>query len=701
MENSISRQNVNVNVRAIVNDPNVTVQYKTKILQKNVVGGVNTLVPAMISEANVKYVIKYDYVLSENITIPDNCILEFDGGSLSNGTLIGTNTQIKTQKTAIFTGITIAGTWNVPEIYGDWFSDVTNNNVIREVFNLTHSDINNIVNIGTGTHYINFSEEDESGININSNTTVLINGTISIRANSFESYNIININESNNIQIIGGTIEGDKLTHTGETGEWGHGIRIFSSSNITIKDVKVKDCWGDCIYVGGLADYSNSAQIVISNCELDNGRRQGVSITKAEQVIVENCRISNISGTAPQSGIDIEPNSGGFISGIKLVQNAISNCAGAGITVKNTRVINAGNVDVSNNVINNCGEEGIYVVGYFDKPITIKHNAISGYGTYGMFFRVQSITISEVEYSGINSIEAINNSIYNTKENSIYGLYTVGEIYNLNIFGNTFDSCEIRTAGNFDNNTINSETKRCYFYGNVSNSNIVCGAIAVNAKATFSSNNIVCRRIECTENGTLFIGNDIECTNPYNDEHNYIYSIKLKNDAVLNGNTINGTITTGSRCSISNNNITLQSYDNVIGINLNSNCKLSNNEILLSKNEENVFKAITSSKVGVLISNNSFIYSTLSVICATFHEVTNDVLVLFKDNYYNLTRDRAVSGNMYSSQPRVIISDGYNLYTGTTRPTYPTKGEDFFDETLGKPIWWNGTDWVDATGATV
>ena len=89
------------------------------------------------------------------------------------------------------------------------------------------------------------------------------------------------------------------------------------------------------------------------------------------------------------------------------------------------------------------------------------------------------------------------------------------------------------------------------------------------------------------------------------------------------------------------------------------------------------------------------------MICATFHEVTNDVLVLFKDNYYNLTRDRAVSGNMYSSQPRVIISDGYNLYTGTTRPTYPTKGEDFFDETLGKPIWWNGTDWVDATGATV
>ena len=85
MENSISRQNVNVNVRAVVTDPNVTVQYKTKVLQKNVVEGVNTLTPAMISEANTKYIIKYDYTLSDDITIPANCILEFDGGSLTEG----------------------------------------------------------------------------------------------------------------------------------------------------------------------------------------------------------------------------------------------------------------------------------------------------------------------------------------------------------------------------------------------------------------------------------------------------------------------------------------------------------------------------------------------------------------------------------------------------------------------------------------
>ena len=40
---------------------------------------------------------------------------------------------------------------------------------------------------------------------------------------------------------------------------------------------------------------------------------------------------------------------------------------------------------------------------------------------------------------------------------------------------------------------------------------------------------------------------------------------------------------------------------------------------------------------------------------------------------------------------------------GDTRPilTADDKGFQFFDETLGKPIYWNGSAWVDATGTPV
>jgi hypothetical protein len=47
-----------------------------------------------------------------------------------------------------------------------------------------------------------------------------------------------------------------------------------------------------------------------------------------------------------------------------------------------------------------------------------------------------------------------------------------------------------------------------------------------------------------------------------------------------------------------------------------------------------------------------------------------------------------------SSQPR---------QGGTTanRPSSPDNYEFYFDTDLNKPIWWNGSNWVDATGTTV
>ena len=98
MSNTIapgSSADVNVKVTALTTNSNVPVTYKTIILKKNLVNGVNTLTQEMMSATNTKYVIKYDYVLGEDITVPDNCILEFDGGSISgNNTLTLTKTHI-------------------------------------------------------------------------------------------------------------------------------------------------------------------------------------------------------------------------------------------------------------------------------------------------------------------------------------------------------------------------------------------------------------------------------------------------------------------------------------------------------------------------------------------------------------------------------------------------------------------------------
>ena len=118
MSNSIapgSSADVNVKVTALTTNPNVPAQYKTIILKKNLVNGVNTLTQESMSSTNTKYVVKYDYVLGENITVPDNCILEFDGGNIANSTensysLIGTATKvINLYNYTIFSNITPTG----------------------------------------------------------------------------------------------------------------------------------------------------------------------------------------------------------------------------------------------------------------------------------------------------------------------------------------------------------------------------------------------------------------------------------------------------------------------------------------------------------------------------------------------------------------------------------------------------------------
>jgi hypothetical protein len=42
-------------------------------------------------------------------------------------------------------------------------------------------------------------------------------------------------------------------------------------------------------------------------------------------------------------------------------------------------------------------------------------------------------------------------------------------------------------------------------------------------------------------------------------------------------------------------------------------------------------------------------------------------------------------------------------FSGTTenRPTTTFKGFQYFDTTLGKPVWWNGANWVDSNGTVV
>lgn len=62
------------------------VSYKTVVLFQNISESRNRLTQAMIDRhgRNTKFVVKWNYVLDEDIVMPEGCLLEFDGGSIAN-----------------------------------------------------------------------------------------------------------------------------------------------------------------------------------------------------------------------------------------------------------------------------------------------------------------------------------------------------------------------------------------------------------------------------------------------------------------------------------------------------------------------------------------------------------------------------------------------------------------------------------------
>lgn len=95
-------------------------------LRKNISDGKNLLVQTMLPSASTIYIIQYDYDLNgATINIPSNCVLNFQGGSLKNGKIVGDNTVIKADLEQIFhTDMSFGGTFKIRKSYPEWFGAI-------------------------------------------------------------------------------------------------------------------------------------------------------------------------------------------------------------------------------------------------------------------------------------------------------------------------------------------------------------------------------------------------------------------------------------------------------------------------------------------------------------------------------------------------------------------------------------------------
>ena len=256
------------------------------------------------------------------VNLPKGFTLEIKGGKIRNGTLIGNQTKVLCSS-KVFDHVHLNGTWNVPEISTSMFVDLSYDNALKEVLALANPNIQNTIIIEKGNYQVQALKNADVCLTVPSNSTLIIQGSIRLRPNAFPRCDIVRA-KGNDIIISGnGSIIGDKHTHLGTDGEWGMGIRFHGATNSSVRGLTIKDCWGDCIYVGG-----NSKNVTIENCWLDHGRRQGISVTKADDVVIRNCKISNVSGTKPEYAIDLEPNANDTVNHITIENVETVACEG-------------------------------------------------------------------------------------------------------------------------------------------------------------------------------------------------------------------------------------------------------------------------------------------------------------------------------------------------------------------------------------
>ena len=149
-----------------------------------------------------------------------------------------------------------------------------------------------------------------SPVTFPANSYLIVDANVTVTANPGYGTNdhMLNVN-AKNITIVGAgatTSVFHMLKAQYTSGEWRHCLDIENATNVTISGISCNDSGGDGAYVRA------STNVTIEDSIFNNNRRQGSSITgQVNHIYYLRDYFTNTAGTAPQSGIDIEPNAPG------------------------------------------------------------------------------------------------------------------------------------------------------------------------------------------------------------------------------------------------------------------------------------------------------------------------------------------------------------------------------------------------------
>lgn len=683
------------------------------------------------------------------------CVLEFEGGSISgNQTLTGASTGIQAGIAKLFgTDVTLAGSWIVPIVYPEWFGAIGDGTTVDDTPFAKMADfINNNTNGQTTIMFGHKHYIFNTGIQIKKDIVIDGGGTIleyTVATAEAIYYGLTLAKDNNKVLLNAGSVSGTKNTkiitttnsvdlvagdfiviedntdysysterasyHAGDilqvesisgttinvteeltqnysganivlyklntiqckvsdinfvchynSNITANGLAINSAVNSTINNIVASGSW----HIHILADFSYN--INITNCYINSktpihGLNYGVCISCSKKVNISDCFLkTSRHGLTHGGGNNAIPN-----RLIKVIGNTIDDFGELGQCLDFHG--NAENVLVEGNILLSglCCQAGnasiignkIYGKLYFSGVVAGNNLVESNHFVYN-------------DYNGEATTACVQIVDGNNPDNTFIPEYK--------IYGNTFNCKDNTDPGKtgcilvqgecncaIDNNNFNTDNwasiiinvispnteiritnnKNCFVY--VDSSKIkVLNVISNFLRGTYMQGNVA---------KTLFCNNTIK----ESDTAPIIYANTIEGESILI--VEDNTFINCNRVKQS-----WDAYDTILRVQYATKTYFRNNEYLCDS-------------VVVDILNDIYMEGT------GYIEYINNTLSLPDMSIF---RERELPAGSTSKFESLLKS-------GTSNPSKHINGQVFFNETLGKPVWWNGSDWVDATGATV
>ena len=676
----------------------------------------NILTSAMISQPNTIYEIRYDFDLNgETVQMNEGCTLRFEGGSLNNGILECDNTIINNANFVVLNNCSFSGTILSEYVRPEWFGAIGNG--IADDSNAIISSINSGCDVLLTDNSTYGFSTFENVFNLNGQKLYSKKKATFRYLNNWIDYNNPNTAYKWIFRFIGNSFEINNIRFDLDKEEWVSRVEVsnevymnarkHSLANVTIhKSSNFKVC--NCDFIGGIHSLdilSECSYFKVDSCTFSKNTADSLYVTDgSHNGIIQNCHLSDNG----DDGYCVNVQDAQYIVGHSIT---VINCTGS--NCQGSLCIASGGRDISFiNVNGNCLRTAPIRVEFVNSDVYGANLGRVTFSGCSIKCKKDGFFSSVTSNASIIPVNVVIENCYFYSDTPLTQMFYKGNNYIIsnclleNISLHIYYSNDITFSNNTiiaPNNITCENSKEIKF---LSNKFYNSGKIVDKILEQRQTDDLLVRRNVNIKSSTVrFIGNQYAFNGELSEKQKYFH-ITLDDYC----NNIDFCQIDTDIFQTRNNSLLHISKEGIIDF---SKCEVYN---LLNINNGQLISDKFTHVISIKVDKellNLFPWNGKYARAASVNErpkkfdiPSNYSNAIYCDNtnqcYYIYNSIKNKWDKLDTSKP--FYTEGNERCAGLKigRPTLTNKENDkgyqYFDINLLKPIWWNGTSWIDSFG---